>query len=134
MSELNIGVVGYSSSNFNESKAVVQIEKAFNEVVSEHSGEPRIISGLTALGIPKLAYQEADARGWKTVGLACEKAFDSELYPVDKQIIIGEEWGDESSRFIDETDVLIRVGGGNQAHEECEKAKKRGIPTYEYEA
>lgn len=132
MSSLNIGVVGYSDSDFNTSKAVVQLEKAFDEVVEDHSGTPRIVSGLTALDIPKLAYQEADSRGWGTVGIACEKAFDFDLYPVDEQVIVGDEWGDESPRFLEEIDVLIRVGGGDQAHEECSEAKNRGIPTYEY--
>lgn len=75
---------------------------------------------MTNIGIPALAYQEAIKRNWKTIGIACTKASEYDLFPVDKKIIIGNEWGDESETFIDSIDILIRIGGGKQSLKETE--------------
>lgn len=131
---LNIGVVGYSAQSFNEAKAKKLLSEAFDTVTSEHSGSPCVVSGLTSVGISELAYKEADSRGWKTVGIACKKATEYELYDVDEYELVGENWGDESGYFLSKLDVLIRVGGGSQAVAETNDAKRRrNLAVYEYE-
>lgn len=130
MSNISVGVIGYSEQDFNRGKAKQHLSDAFDKVQEEFSGNPTIVSGLTNLGIPKLAYQEATNRGWSTVGIACKKAEEYELYPVDKTIINRdewEEWGDESDAFLSRINVLIRVGGGSQTKDEIAKARNRGI-------
>lgn len=34
-----------------------------------------VVSGLTQLGVPALAYEEAVRQGWRTIDVACSKAF-----------------------------------------------------------
>lgn len=129
MTSLNVGVIGYSEQDFNRGKARRHLSDAFDKIQEEFLENPTVVSGLTNLGIPKLAYQEATNRGWRTVGIACKKAEEYELYPVDETIIKDEweEWGDESDAFLSRINVLIRVGGGSQAKDEIAKARNRGI-------
>lgn len=122
MSELRIGVVGYSDTDFDEEQANQYIRDGLDEISTSHTGTPQLVSGLTDIGIPKLAYREAASRGWETVGVACAKAEEYDTYLVD-----------ESEEFLSQIDVLLRVGGGGQAVEETGHAKKRGIPVYEYD-
>jgi hypothetical protein len=129
MTSLNVGVIGYSAQDFNRGKAKQHLSDAFDKVQDEFSGNPTIVSGLTDLEIPALAYREATKRGWNTVGIACKKAEEFECYPVDERIIKDEweEWGDESDAFLSRINVLIRVGGGSQTKDEIAKARNRGI-------
>jgi len=131
---LNVGVVGFSGAKFNENVAKALIAIAL-DVVEENNeaDEYALVSGLTDMGVPAIAYRAADKRGWKTVGIACSEANDYECYDVDEKIIEGEKWGDESKTFLDYIDVLVRIGGGKQSMEETEKAKEMGKSVYEYD-
>lgn len=133
MSKVYVGVVGYSTSSFDEQDAREYIKEAFTTIQNEYTETPVIVSGLTALGIPRIAYEEADKRGWETVGIAPSQAEKRRLYPVNEKRIIGKHWGDESAFFLAEIDVLIRLCGGYQALNETKTAKRRGLPVYEYE-
>ncbi|NET33120.1 MAG: hypothetical protein F6K19_14050 [Cyanothece sp. SIO1E1] len=117
---MKIGIVGYSAQKFDVSSAKSFIQRAFDLFASY---QPEIVSGLTNMGIPGLAYQEACKRGWKTVGISCNQALRYDCFPVDDQIIIGEQWGDESQKFLSLIDVLVRIGGGSQSYQECQMAK-----------
>ena len=130
----NIGVVGYSGGKFNEDVAKALVAIAL-DVVAEDNGDKKyaLVSGLTDMGIPAIAYRAADKRGWKTVGIACSQADDNPCYDVDERIIEGEEWGDESDLFLNYIDCLVRVGGGEQSIEETKLAKEMGLPVYEYD-
>ena len=130
---IKVGVVGYSANKFDIEKAKNIIKEVFDSFEKKYGKEVVIVSGLTALGIPLLAYKEAKKRNWKTIGIACKKANEFEQFPVDKKIIIGEEWGDESETFISMIDILIRIGGGKQSHNEVRMAKSKGIPVIEYD-
>lgn len=132
--ELEIGVVGYSAQKFNESEAERMIFEAFNQIDAQYAEKAKVVvSGLTNIGIPALAYKEAAARGWRTVGIACSKAVEYECFPVDEEIIVGDEWGDESSTFLDTIDLLVRIGGGKQSLTETAEMKSRGKPVIEYD-
>ncbi|MBI4148037.1 hypothetical protein HY490_01990 [Candidatus Woesearchaeota archaeon] len=72
-------------------------------------------------------------RGYRTVGIACAKAKDYELFPVNEKIIVGDNWGDESPVFLNYIDVLVRVGGGAQSKRETAETKSRGKPVIEYD-
>lgn len=132
---LKIGVVGYSGQKFNEITAKVYLKKAFNSIFENYGDQHYmiVVSGLTALGIPLLAYKEATERGWATKGIACEKVKEYELYPVDETVIFGKEWGDESPIFLNDIDILVRVGGGNQSMEETAAAHEKCIPVLEFD-
>ena len=134
---MKIGVVGYSGAKFNEKKAKSLVRKSFDLIEKYHSTYPDgnyiVVSGLTDMGIPALAYREALKREWGTMGVACSKANEYELFPVDHKVISGEEWGDESEVFLYNIDVLIRIGGGPQSMDETQKAKDMGLEVYEYD-
>ncbi len=131
---LAIGVTGYSGQKFDADRADALLKEALDTVAAAHPGRSyTLLSGLTDVGIPALAYRQAAARGWRTVGVACPKAAEYECYPVDETTIVGSEWGDESETFLARCDVLVRVGGGGQAHREATAFADRGGRVYEYE-
>lgn len=131
---LRIGVVGYSVQQFDEQMALEHLREAYDTLATDYPYHQKVIvSGLTALGIPLLAYQEAVHRCWKTVGIACAKAADYPCFPVDEKRIVGEEWGEESAIFLDSIDVLLRIGGGKQSQRETAEMKARGKRVLEYE-
>lgn len=129
-----VGLVGYSGTLFDEKKATDIIKKAFEKIHNSLVGkQPVLVSGLTNLGIPKIGYEIATEMGWKTVGVSAEEALDYELFAVDKKIIVGKLFGEESEKFISMLDCLIRVGGGPQSMKETEMAKEKKIPVHEFE-
>lgn len=135
MEELKIGVVGYCPpTKFDEAQALRMINEAYDILAQKFpDSQKTVVSGLTNVGIPALAYGLAAKKGWKTIGIACKKARDFECFPVDDVLFIGREWGEESPVFLDSIDVLVRIGGGKQAHAEAEEFKKRGYTVLEYE-
>lgn len=134
MKEIRIGVVGYCPpTKFDEVKARLMIFNAFNQVNNLYPcASKSVVSGLTNVGVLKIAYEEAKKREWKTAGIACKKAENYELFPVDEKIIIGENWGDESQTFLDNIDIIIRIGTGKQSITETEEAKRLGKIAIEY--
>lgn len=124
-----VGVVGFSGQQFDRHKA----NECLMDAMSKIKGPAVIISGLTDIGVPALAYRVAKQFKFKTAGIACEKAKEYPNYPVDvSPIIVGKEWGDESHTFLNNLDMLIRVGGGQQSLREVNEAKAKGIPVIEY--
>lgn len=134
MASLRIGVVGYSPpTQFDESEARRALNRIFDRIVGDaKSKDIEVVSGLTDIGVPGIAYQIAKERNWPTVGVACSKAFGYKCFPVDKQIIVGDDWGDESETFLGECDAIIRIGGGKQSHAEAATFKSRGGMVYEF--
>lgn len=134
MNEVRIGVVGYSAQRFDKAEAMKMIIDAYDKIDLQNPDVPKkVVSGLTNVGMPALAYKEAAARGWKTAGIACSKANEYECFPVDEKIIVGNDWGEESQAFLNSIDVLVRVGGGNQSKRETLEAKTSGKPVFEYD-
>jgi hypothetical protein len=134
MSEVKIGVVGYSGQRFDEVLAKQYLVDAYTRVDQHYAGQSKaIVSGLTDVGIPALAYREATSRGWRTVGIACGKAVEYSCFPVDEKIIVGDNWGDESPTFISSIDALIRIGGGKQSMAETAAIKDLGKLVIEYD-
>lgn len=129
----NIGFVGFSDEDcFIKKDAKKIIEKIFDEIDKEFTGYVNIISGATNMGIPKLVYEEAKNRGHKLIGVMCKKGYEYEIFNVDKLIVKGEKWGDESETFLNMIDRLYRIGGGPQSLKETKLAKKKGINVIEY--
>lgn len=129
---MNIGVIGFSGQSFDIDDAKDNIKKSFDMFIDPKYKDISVVSGLTNVGIPKLAYEEATRRGWKTVGIACSLEEEYECFPVDKTTIVGDQWGDESEEFLDSIDVLLKFGGGKQSEAEFKKANDMGTPTFEY--
>lgn len=119
---MKIGIVGFSSKHIDEGLGAQLLEQEISKIVSLHTSEHHveIVTGLTNIGIPKLAYQIADKRCFIKVGISAQQAYQVKcgVYPVDRVIIVGEVFGDESQTFVDYIEYLVRVGGGKQsAHE-----------------
>jgi hypothetical protein len=132
---LNIGVVGHSKTAFDEGQATRLLDAAFDAILADNPTTTSVamVSGLTDVGVPALAYRLAATRGWYTVGISCAKAVGRDCYPVDERLIIGEDWGDESEVFLSMVDVLIRVGGGAQSHAEAAQFAASGGTVYEHD-
>lgn len=107
---------------------------AYDKVAAQFPNhEIVIVSGLTNVGVLKIAYEEAKIRKWRTVGIACKRAEEHPLFHVDEKIIVGENWGDESPGFIEAIDGIIRIGTGKQSVRETELVKGKGLPSFEYD-
>lgn len=135
---LYVGVVGYSSQKFDEIEAREILEEAFDDIEEEYidNGDFEdivIVSGLTAMGIPKIAYEIAVERDYGTMGVAPEEADDYELFNVDEIVYEGKKFGDESEVFIDIIDVFVKVGGGQQSQQEMELAEADDLSILEFE-
>lgn len=135
MDVLRIGVVGYSGQTFDTNAAKRLLWRGIGRAITDHPNVKKveIVSGLTNLGVPALAYEIAQENNWTTVGIACDLAKNYECFPVDREVIVGTQWGDESATFIDNVDVIVRVGGGKQSHQEVATLKANRGNTYEYE-
>eukprot|EP01080_Neovahlkampfia_damariscottae_P004826 gene4826-8412_t len=123
MKLLKIGVVGFSREKYDKKEAIENIDLLISKMVSFYKPkEVEIVSGLTNQGIPKLSYEYALTMKYKTIGIAPTRAkfVKRGVFEVNKEIIVGKDFGDESQTFIDYIDVLIRVGGGKQSREEVE--------------
>jgi hypothetical protein len=128
--KLKIGVVGYSRSNIDEQLARNLLQACFKKFILQASVgrlQVEIVSGLTNAGIPKVAYEIAAQWQLKTVGISAREALQagSGVFPVMKQMIIGQHFGDESTAFIKYIDCLARVGGGKQSLREVEMFKEK---------
>lgn len=129
-----VGIMGYSGQKFDIDRAKQLLCEAFSLIEEKYPNRQiAVVSGYTNLGIPALAYAEATKRGWETIGVACSKAKEYEVFPCNKVYIVGENWGDESPVFLDMCKVFVRVGGGGQSLRECAQAKEDGKTVYEYE-
>lgn len=127
---VSIGVAGYVAGSFDENKARRQIIDAFNRIERAYPDRDfEVVSGLTDLGVLGIAYREAKRRGWRTVGVACAKARDYKLFPVEEKHIVGKNWGDESNEFLRRSDVLVKIGNGEQSEAEYRRFKG---PKYSY--
>ena len=134
MNSINIGVIGYSMQDFDKKKANDYLKTAFDLIEKQNpNGTKTVISGLTDLGIPALAYREAKKRNWRVEGIACTKALDYIWFPVSNVTLVNGNWGNESETFLNAINILVRIGGGEQSMREVEMAKKmRGIDIIEY--
>ncbi len=128
--KLKIGVVGYSRTNIDETRARALLQNSFKKFIMQARAERlavEVVSGLTNAGIPKVAYELATQWQLKTVGISAREALtaDSGVFPVRKQMLIGQTFGDESVSFIRYIDCLVRIGGGNQSLREVEMFKEK---------
>ena len=129
---MNVGFIGYSPpTSFDEFGARALIKYALQHEMQVHT-DITVVSGATALGVPKLAYEEAQAFHLPTIGVMCKEGEGYEVWPVDKLFTVGEHWGDESAFFLSMLDKLYRIGGGVQSLAETAQAKQLGIPVIEY--
>jgi hypothetical protein len=129
---MRLGIVGYSAQKFNEDEARLILTKLIFEA-RDSMGCTCVVSGLTDLGIPGLAYSIARNAGLRTIGVACEKAREYTWFPVDEALIVGSYWGQESDAFLACCDMIARVGGGPQSMRECQTARESGKEVLEFE-
>ena len=118
---MKIGVVGFSRSQFDKKIAILKLRNILEALTREKDVSTiEIISGYTNMGVPRIAYRLADDMGLKTVGFSAKQALKvrAGVYPVKEVILVGERFGDESHKFIEYIDVLVRIGGGPQSRKE----------------
>jgi hypothetical protein len=125
---MKIGVVGFSRSSFDKKTAILKLRNILESLVEgKNPKEIEIVSGYTNMGVPRIAYRLADDMGLVTVGFSAQQALRvrAGVYPVQKKILVGERFGDESEAFIEYIDILIRIGGGPQSRHETALFKQR---------
>ena len=129
-----IGVTGYSSALFEKKQASLLLKDAIKQAIKLNTeNKPiAIVSGLTNIGIPALAYQLATELKYYTVGYACKKAEEYDCFDVDSKHIIGTDWGTESETFLENIDAFISIGGGKQTEKERETALEKQLPVFSY--
>ncbi len=133
---LRVGVVGYSTQPFDQTQALRLIRQAFDTVVGRYpQATITVVSGLTNLGVPRLGYEEAARRGWRTAGVTLEYRLHRQdpLFPVDERIIVVGRRGDDSPIFLATIHVLVRIGGGPLSLAETAAFKQVGRPVIEYD-
>ncbi len=144
MGRFALGVVGYSHWNLDIFGAWLAVANGIEYVLGCYSlpqdTEIVLVSGLTYYGIPALAYEYAKIRGWKTVGIACNKAITMDCFAVTEEPrYVGDDWGDESETFLEylftmaDRCAMLRVGGGLQSFDEVARFVKRGGTAYQFE-
>ena len=131
----NVGIVGYCPpTKFDANEARRMINEAYDQVLVMCGSIPiAAVSGLTNVGVLAIAYEEATKRGWKTIGVACKRAMEHPIFPVDEQLVVGDSWGDESPTFVNMLDAIIRIGYGKQSISETDQVKVRGFRAFEYD-
>jgi predicted Rossmann-fold nucleotide-binding protein len=126
---MKIGFIGFSAQKFDEEKARNIIRKSMMFLDLNYE----VVSGATNMGIPKLVYEEAKRKGMKTIGIIPKEGMNYELFPqLDQLIVEGENWGEESERFLFMIDSLVMIGGGEQPKKEYKRAQEMGIPCRSY--
>lgn len=128
-----IGVVGFSGSwrhNPREGAAAIALQTLHALFEAERAQHPELwcVSGATNLGVPALAYQAADALGLQAVGFTAEAARGYPLARLDRLVVVGRRFGDESEAFVSACDALWMIGGGPQSEAEARLAGARGCP------
>jgi hypothetical protein len=130
---IKVGVVGFSDESYidkdhGDKTVTAYLEQGIKDLGLE-TDNIIIVSGLTNLGVPRIAYQYATKNGIKTVGYSAMEAKEYDCYPVDEEIIVGDRFGSESKSFLNYIDCLIKIGGGPQSISEYSSFKK---PKVEY--
>lgn len=125
MTTYNIGVAGYCAQEFDRDDARSQLESYLSRHAKIHTA---IVSGLSDMGVPGIAYRIAKERNIPTIGIAAGIARGaSNLWPCDKIYFVGQNWGDESLFFLGKIDELVAYEGGEQTKREVSLAKELGI-------
>ena len=132
-----IGVTGFSTDrDIDWSKARKALRKLFTTIKqSDANGKQvAISSGATNYGVVAVAYQVCHELNMKCIGVASGKPFVDKTLKLssflDRSWFIGNNWGDESPVFLQTLDVMVALGGGNQATREVASAAKSGKKVY----
>ena len=133
-----IGVVGYCPpSVYDRDEAERLLREAFEEAlrVAPSLCTIKLAGGWSDVGIHGMAYHIGKYEfGWYTIGYASSmvkieaEGGEYSLFPVDEAHEIGLQWGDESAAFVTSLDLIIRIGGGVQSHNECKAMAASGKP------
>jgi hypothetical protein len=118
---IRIGVTGYSEKQFDKAAAQKLIESIIQQLKAEGVAlaDASIISGLTNLGVVEASYGAAKKYpDIETQGVASSNAIFFETAPVDKVVLVGNQWGAESPVFLNTINFLVGIGGGGQAEKE----------------
>src|SRR3989344_1324862 len=92
-----------------------------------------VVSELVDFGVPGIAYSLAAMRGLRTVGIACPLAENCRCFPVDEKRIVGNSWGDEIATFLQEIDLLVRVGNSPRFTRQVNAFVRMGKPAFEFD-
>lgn len=132
---MKIGFIGYCDTPFDKKKAQKIIEEIFTDIQRYVNEEIIIVSGASDCGVIGMIYHESEKYNYKTVGIMCKQGYDknNQLYPCDIIYAVGNNWGDESEAFINNIDLLYKIGGGEQSMKEKHMAKLKNISVLEYE-
>ncbi|MEO0376209.1 MAG: hypothetical protein AAF329_16620 [Cyanobacteria bacterium P01_A01_bin.17] len=128
----NIGVAGYCAQEFDWDDARIQLKRHLSQYTNNNVA---IVSGLSDMGVPGIAYRIAKDLDIPTIGIAAGKARGAKnLWPCDEVYFVGQNWGDESMFFLGKIHQLVAYEGGQQTKREISLAKELGIKVIELSA
>ena len=135
---LRVGIAGFSRPDFDREQTERVLRAVFfslaRQWAPQSASRVTVVAGLTDVGISSIGYRLAEELGWRTRGVASLQAFGHPWFPVDRALLSGSRWGDESQAFIGQIDAFVRVGGGHIARNEEKMARDRHLPTLAFEA
>lgn len=99
-----------------EARGALQAE--LGRVLEQHRERLIVATGATNTGVLQLTYALCVALGIPTASAAPDRALSYELGPLRYVLPTGQEFGDESDRFVNICDEFILLGGGKQSHRE----------------
>lgn len=86
------------------------------------------VSGATDYGVPALAYDEARKMGLPCVGITAAEALQYRIARLERLVIVGQHFGEESMAFVDACERVLLIGGGPQAEREARLSVGRNTP------
>lgn len=127
-----IGIVGFSGAWQDNARPEVKstVERVINGLF-DRVAEPEpvwCVSGATDFGVPAVAYAIAKQRDLYCVGVTAGEAQQFPLAALDRLVVVGDRFGDESRVFVDVCDRFWMIGGGSQAETEMRMAAHLGKP------
>lgn len=133
---IKVGVTGFVHGYADKVQIWNAVSRGLQQIKKDtNADELLVISGLTDQGVPQAAYYIARQNGWNIGGIAPACALNQKIFPLNEDgdigRIVGRRWGDECEAFVDECDHLLLVGGGKQALDMVEIAKRDDIPVHE---
>lgn len=134
-----VGVMGYSGawrrSGLTGPALADYIQRAEDALRGEllarqaaHGDRLVMCSGATDIGVPGLAYALCAQLGITAAGITAGAAIRYRLAAMDRLVVVGRRFGDESAVFISQCDAFVVLGGGPQSARECRLAAEAGKP------
>jgi hypothetical protein len=109
-------------------RAEAALERELLALQATHGDRLVMCSGATNIDVPGLAYTLCARHGITAAGITAGAAIRYRLARMDRLVVVGRRFGDESAVFVAQCDAFVVLGGGPQSAQECRMAGEAGKP------